>query len=510
MSATTRIVTGLLAVGMIAGPAPAHADESPRPVDGAVTLESLPVDAVDVTESDASLRSTTAEVTVLVDDGRGSPEVSKLRAGSAAQAAQLVAHLDAQPGVVAARTGRMRAFGAVNPEPLAPQQWNLARVGAPDAWGSSAGAGVVVAVVDTGVDASHPDLAGRVLPEIDLVPGATRRAADNDHGTRVASLIGAGLNGVGMAGVAPEARILPVAALDASGVGDTSTVARGIIAAADAGARVINLSLGGPVRDPVLDRACRYAYEKGAILVAAAGNSYQFGNEVQYPAASPHVVAVAAVDSRGRPSPFSNSGAHIDLAAPGQDILAAIHGAGYDRQSGTSFAAPHVSAILAMAAAANPELSAAQLVAATELTAEDDASGDGRDERLGYGIVRADRAVTTALSMRPSAGSPRLRVRKFNARPEPVLRGQVATFTMRVQTRVDGAWRASAAPVTVRIQFKRKGSRYRTIARVASALDGTATLSMVPTRSGRWRAQVPRPTGGWKPSRSDHLRVRAA
>jgi subtilisin family serine protease len=123
----------------------------------------------------------------------------------------------------------------------------------------------------------------------------------NGHGTRVASLIAGALNQVGMAGVAPGATILPVAALDPSGVGDSSTVARAIIAAADAGARVINLSLGGPGRDPVLDQACRYAFTKGAVLVAAAGNSYQSGNQVQYPAASPNVLAVASVDGAGNP-----------------------------------------------------------------------------------------------------------------------------------------------------------------------------------------------------------------
>ena len=271
---TTRLIAGLVVIGLMAGPAPAHADEahrSPRAGDRpAATLGDLPVDAVDVTETDTSLRSTATEVTVLVEDGTGSPEVSKLRADSPAEAAELAAHLDAQPGVVAARTSRMRAFGAVNPEPMGPQQWNVAMVAAPDAWSVTRGAGVIVAVIDTGVDATHPDLVGRVLPEIDLLPEVTPDAIDNDHGTRVASLVAASLNAAGMAGVAPEAQILPVAALDPSGVGDSSTVARAIIAAADAGARVINLSLGGPDPDPVLDEACVYAYTKGAVLVAAA------------------------------------------------------------------------------------------------------------------------------------------------------------------------------------------------------------------------------------------------
>jgi type VII secretion-associated serine protease mycosin len=511
-----RLVTAVVTVSLLAGPAPAWADDQPRHAspsgEVAEMLEDLPFDATDVTQTDTSLRSTSTEVTVMAEDDDGSPVVTKLRTDSPAEAEQLAEHLDAQPGVVAAPTRRLRAFGAVNPEPMGPEQWNVAMVGAPDAWGVTRGAGVIVAVIDTGVDATHPDLAGRVLPEIDLLPDVTPDPVDNDHGTRVASLIAASLNSLGMAGVAPEVQILPVAALDPSGVGDSSTVARAIIAAADAGAKVINLSLGGPDPDPVLDEACVYAYTKGAILVAAAGNSYQFGNEVQYPAASPNVIAVAAVDSTGNPAAFSNTGPHIDLAAPGQDVVAAIHGAGYDRQSGTSFAAPHVAGTLAMVAAANPALSAAQIVSVTELTAQDDVSGNGRDEQLGYGVVRSDRAVTTSLSMQ-SAGLPagsKVRLRKFNATPEPARRRSVASFTVRVQAKFpDRVWRANPLPVQVRFQFKRsKTKRYRTVAVVASAPDGTASLDRVVTRSGRWRAQVLKPSGRWKSSRSDYLKVR--
>ena len=227
-------------------------------------------------------------------------------------------------------------------------------VGAPDAWATSQGAGVVVAVIDTGLDAAHPDLAGRVLPEIDLLPDVTPAPEQNGHGTRVASIIAGSLNATGMAGVAPQATILPVSALDPAGYGDSSTVARGIIAAADAGARVINLSLGGPDKDPVLDQACAYAFAKGAVVVAAGGNSYLTGNQVQYPAASPNVLAVASVDRTGNPSGFSNTGPHIDIAAPGEGVLAALPGGGYDEESGTSFAAPHVAAAVALVLSANP------------------------------------------------------------------------------------------------------------------------------------------------------------
>jgi hypothetical protein len=200
------------------------------------------------------------------------------------------------------------------------------------------------------------------------------------------------------------------------------------------------------------------------------------------------------------------------VAAPGQDVVGAIHPGAYDRQSGTSFAAPHVSGTLALVAAANPALSVAQVVSVTQLTAQDDVSGNGRDNQLGYGVVRADRAVAASLSMK-SAGLPvgsKVRLKRLNAYPEPARRGSVSNFKVRVMAKYpDRVWRSNPLPVQVRFQFKRKGrKRYKTVALVASGPDGTAMLKKIPKRSGRWRAQVKKPNGRWKSSRSDYLRVR--
>ena len=517
---TRPLIAGVAAVALIAGTPPASADDSVAPsqqvVDPAAAslpvADPLPVPAVDVTDTDASLRSTRNEVSVLVDTGSGPPTVTKLRADSPAQAAQLAANLDAQPGVVAARTTGLRAFEGINPEPLAPSQWNLPMVGATDAWAASQGAGVIVAVIDTGVDAAHPDLAGRVLPEIDLLPEVTPAPEQNGHGTRVASIIAGSLNAVGMAGVAPQATILPISALDPAGYGDSSTVARGIIAAADNGARVINLSLGGPDKDPVLDQACAYAFAKGSVVVAAGGNSYSTGNQVQYPAASPNVLAVASVDRTGNPSGFSNTGPHIDIAAPGEGVLAALPGSAYDEESGTSFAAPHVAAAVALVLSANPGLNAAEAASVVQMTAADDISGNGRDDQLGQGIVRADRAVAAAVTM-TSTGLPansRVRLRGFNALGEPGRRGITSAFTVQVQARYpDKIWRGDPVPTLVRFEFRPSGSKkYRQVAVVASGADGRATLQAVPPRSGRWRARVQQPNGRWSASGSDFLKVR--
>jgi subtilisin family serine protease len=476
-------------------------------------LEDLPVDAVDVTASDRSLANTRNEVTVLVTTDEG-PEVRKLRTDSPADQQELVEHLDAQRGVVAAPTVPLRRLELPlpAPEPFMASQWNLAMVGLPEAWRTTQGLGVTVAVVDSGVDGSHPDLVGRVMPTVDLTPGPAVPSSAMVHGTRVASLVAGNLNGIGMAGVAPQANILPVEALDVSGVGDSATVARAIIAAADRGARVINLSLGGPDRDPVLDSACAYAFARGAVLVAAGGNSYQDGNAVQYPAASPNVVAVASVNASGAPSVFSNTGRHIALAAPGERVLAAYPGGGYNRESGTSFAAPHVSGAMALVAAANPSLSAPQIVSVTQLTAQDDVSGNGRDQQYGHGIVRADRAVAAALSLQGSGLAPnaRLRLRTFDASPEPVRRRAVLTLRATVQARAQGgSWRADPRPALVRFEFRPNGSsRYRTVGDAASGPKGVAVLYVAASGSGYWRAKVRQANGSWTTSRVDHVRVR--
>lgn len=510
------VVAVLVTVGLMAGPTPALAGSSQEhgaAADVLELVEDLGASAQDVTDDDGSLRGTADEVVVMTTGADGSPEVTKLRAGSALGAEQLAEQLDRHPDVIAAPNSRLSAFGLLDTEPLAGRQWNLGLVAAPVAWATSQGAGVVVAVVDTRIDASHPDLADRMLRGIDLLPQATAAGSDtNGHGTAVASIIAAGLNGWGMAGVAPRARILPITALDPAGFGDTATVARGIIAAADAGARVINLSLGGPDRDPVLEKAVAYAWSKGVVLVAAVGNSRHLGNPVQYPAATGNVLGVGSVDRTGAASYFSNTGAHVDLVAPGEEVIAAMPDGGFDPVSGTSFAAPHVSAALALVAAANPGLTAAELVRVVELAAQDDPSGNGRDPQFGRGIVRPDRAVVAARTAGAPAAAPvapRLRLVSLDARPEPLKRGRVATVRVKVQARrADGAWRIDRRPTLVRFEYRAIGSRtFRAVAK-STTIDGWATVRVRPWSSGSWRAYIRQVDGTWSRSGADYLPVR--
>ena len=172
-------------------------------------------------------------------------------------------------------------------------------------------------MIDTGVDATHPDLTGQVLPGASFVPGAPTAADDNGHGTHVSGIIAAATNnGVGVRGAAPGVKILPIKALNSGGSGSYSTVATAIYSAVDQGAKVINMSLGGTVASTVFDAAVAYANAHGVTVVAAAGNDGARGNPASYPGSTPGVVAVGAVDSTLTRASFSTCGAYVDIAAP--------------------------------------------------------------------------------------------------------------------------------------------------------------------------------------------------
>ena len=213
-----------------------------------------------------------------------------------------------------------QAFVTSN-DPYAPNQWYLAKLEAAQAWDVTTGsASLTVAILDTGVLATHPDLNGKVLAGYDFVNNDADPTDDNGHGTAVAGVSAASSNNqLGVAGIAWVNPILPVKVLAADGSGSHSAIANGIAWAADRGARVINLSLGGTSSSSTLQNAINYAWNKGAVIVAAAGNN---GNNVAcYPAACQNVVAVSATDSLDARPSRSNFGSYIDIAAPGADIV---------------------------------------------------------------------------------------------------------------------------------------------------------------------------------------------
>jgi type VII secretion-associated serine protease mycosin len=288
----------------------------------------------------------------------------------------------------------------------------LPRLAAEQAWQQATGAGVLVAVVDSGVDAGNAHLTEAVVPGVDLVGqagDATGRTDTAGHGTAVAGQIAARtVPDSGVVGLAPDATVLPVRvyygdddqARTAGTAPDATRIAAGIDAAVAAGARIVNVSMSTPVDTPELRDAVRRAVEAGSLVVASAGNRNTSSDETdgpRYPAAYEGVLGVAAVDVDDQPTQDSIHGAHVDVVAPGTNILTAFHAAGDCMLSGeeasTSFATAYVSAAAALLAERYPQESPAQWAYRLEVTAAR-AQPAERDDLVGWGIVRPDQALS--------------------------------------------------------------------------------------------------------------------
>lgn len=294
------------------------------------------------------------------------------------------------------------SFSPNDPYVVSGQEWHLARLGAQQAWDLTTGSSnVVVAVLDSGANGAHPDLAGRLLDGYNFVANTTNWADDLGHGTAVAGTISAVANNqLGVAGLAPNCRMLPVKVADASGSAAHSAMAAGIEYAVAHGARIINLSLGGDATSQTLQEAIDYAWAHNVVLVAAAGNTG--GDAAQYPAACEHVTAVSATTQNDTLAPFSTYGPFISLAAPGEYIWTtqADLANPYLPWSGTSVASPLVAAVAALVVSANPALSNSQIVDLLKRTA-DDLGPAGFDTSFGFGRVNAFRAVSAATTTPP-------------------------------------------------------------------------------------------------------------
>ena len=227
--------------------------------------------------------------------------------------------------------------------------WGVARVDAPAAWASGQGAGVKVAVVDTGVDCTHPDLKCDFGAGYNVIDPTATPMDDNEHGTHCSGTIAGRQDGKGVVGVAPQATIIPVKVLDKDGSGSLSDIVKGINWAAKNGADVISMSLGGASGSAALQRAVNAALAKGVVVIAAAGNSGPDPDTVGFPAGYPGVIAIAASDSKDAVAKFSSRGAAVAFIAPGVDILSTVPGGGYAKFSGTSMACPHMAGLAALA-----------------------------------------------------------------------------------------------------------------------------------------------------------------
>lgn len=392
-----RSIARLLAVPVVAAAvvsAPVASYASPSPDDDRVAR------IVDKAQPGEPL-----EVVVTSRDADGKPVITTILADTKSEARSIVAQALGRSKTIGAEMNHRVSIDAYN-DTFRSRQWALNALKAERVHSYTRGSGVTVAVVDTGVRSSHSDLSGNVLSGIDYVAPGTSANDENGHGTHVAGIIAAlHNNSRGIAGMAPRAKILPVRVLDRDGSGTAADVAKGIIYAADRGAKVINLSLGSNLSSSAMQSAVAYAISRNRLVVAAAGNSGcgLLGSPTEYPAAYPGVVGVGAVNQSIQKASFSSCGSWVDVAAPGQSIISTMirssvglgcsSSADYCTLSGTSFSTPYVSAAGALAIARRG-WSQSTVASRLQSTATD-ISPSGKDSRTGAGFINPLRLITS-------------------------------------------------------------------------------------------------------------------
>lgn len=313
------------------------------------------------------------------------------------------------PGISYIEDNGLRSVSVIPNDSRYNEQYGPGLMGMPAAWGAVGygSANVKVAVLDTGIQKTHADLTGsRMLQGWDYVNNDNNPNDDCGHGTHVSGTVGATThNGIGVAGMS-QASILHMKVLGPVGglftvtcSGSNSAIAQAIYDATDQGARVISMSLGGGGSDSTTSNAVNYAYTRNVLLVAAAGNDGA-SNSVDYPAAYPNVIAVAAITSTKARASYSDMGTQVEIAAPGSGVLSTYNDGSYRSLDGTSMATPHVAGALALALSCNPTITNTALRTALQNTAEDLGTA-GRDTSFGYGLVRADLLVGQVCSGNP-------------------------------------------------------------------------------------------------------------
>lgn len=282
-----------------------------------------------------------------------------------------------------------------------PSQWYLPKIQAPGGWDMETGStDVPIAIIDSGVDPTHPDLEGKLIAGYNFLQNNTDTQDVLGHGTAVAGTAAAMSNNyTGIAGVAWNDPIMPLVVLNANDYASYYDIARAITYAADKGIRVINISIGGSSSSSTLQNAVNYAWNKGAVIFACAMNNST--DAPYYPAACANVVSVSATTSSDTLASFSDYGDWIDISAPGVSILTTNRGGGYGRWNGTSFSSPIAAGVAALVLSANPSLTNDQVVNIIKQNA-DDLGAVGYDPYFGYGRVNAYRSLLAALSTTPA------------------------------------------------------------------------------------------------------------
>ena len=328
------------------------------------------------------------KVVYTLEDG-GDAHIRVKQVDDRQRAVELVDELLTQPRVVAAEIDTVyAAFAAAGPDgPERERQWGLDMLRAERVWSQAHACGATIAVVDSGVDGDHADLAGTVAPGKSVVDRGLGIRDTSGHGTEVAGVAAAAHgNGRGISGLAAGVRVLPVAIEDEAGQMAASDLARGLRYAIAQDVDVINLSLGGPTKSPNVEYWLQRAVEAGIPVVASAGNAYPNDNPTIWPAASPHTIAVGAVAPTGVWAPFSSTGKYVDLVAPGVAVLTTAGDGDYVAANGTSLSAPFVSATLAMLRVRAPDLTPSELRQVLVSSAKD-LGPRGWDSQFGHGMV---------------------------------------------------------------------------------------------------------------------------
>jgi hypothetical protein len=320
-------------------------------------------------------------------------DVHVIELPATANEAAVVKALQSNPHIKFAELDQAAAPNLTTNDQYFTSEWHLSKIGAPTAWSTATGSGVVIAILDSGVDPSHPDLIANLVPGWNFYDNNSNTSDVQGHGTGVAGIAAAvGNNTIGVAGVSFKSKIMPLRITDATGYAYWSLVAHGITYAADHGAKVANVSYEGACCSSTIISAAQYLRSKGGVLTASAGND---GTLMSYTPSS-YVTTVSATTSSDTFASFSAYGNYVDVSAPGVGIWTTTKGGGYAALSGTSGSAPLTAGVYALMLAANPKLAPSTLDSILFKTAVP-LGASGYDMYYGWGRVNASGAVASAL-----------------------------------------------------------------------------------------------------------------
>lgn len=348
----------------------------------------------------AALATLRAQMRIIEIDKIPALRLSLLDVPPGSSVGEVVATLSRDPNVEFAEPNYVGTVAETPNDPdFSSRQWTLKMIHTAEAWDiSTRSASITVALIDSGVEYGHPDLQSKIVKGHNYIENSDDPRDGLGHGTAVAGIIGAITdNGTGTAGPIRLDPILVLRNADASGQFSSFMLAHAIADAVDQDAKVVNLSEALTVNSRAVATAVDYAWDRGVVLVAAAGNDGREG--IAYPAALPHVVAVGAVDESGARWTGSNYGPQMGVVAPGVGVWSTALGGGYGSSSGTSLATAHVSGLAALIWSANPLLTNQQVVDIIEKTADDiGKTGGKQDAKYGYGRINALKALEAATS----------------------------------------------------------------------------------------------------------------